>query len=161
MAKTYSNEAIELCRKLYCKYGGENFDGIQREMQKKFPGWHKRNLLDRGKGKETRLGWITKHGFETSLKIWTEKLVESVNDDEQDLYLGIKALRKTTQSRAIGEAATKDDVYQYIKLCSLEIDARKNLDLTRDNLETFVSGYEKLVSWLSDIDQKAARMVIK
>ena len=159
--RKYPEEAIELCRKLYCKYGGKNFKGIETEMRKHYPGWNKVNLEDRGRGGSQRMGWITRYGFERSLKLHMEKLIESVNDDEQDLYLGIKAVRKKLQTRAISADATKDELYQYRDFGKLEIEARRNLDLSRDNLETFVSGYEKLLGWLSDLDPAAAKMLIK
>lgn len=159
--KVYSEEAIELARKLYCKYGGKNHPAIEAEMRKVFPGWSKQNLIDKGKGKDSRLGWITKYGFENSLKLHMQKLTESVNDDEQDLYLGIKTVRKELQKKVASGTCTRDELYQYRDFCKLEIEARRNLDLSRDNLETFVAGFEKLISWLSDLDKKAAAAVIK
>lgn len=161
MPTQYDQETIEFCRSLYLKYGGKNHDAVEREMQKEFPGWRKQNLIDRGTGKDARLGWINKHGFDNSLKIYLQKLTESVNDDEQDLYLGIKATRKTMQAKIAGKNPSKDEIYQYRDFCKLEIEARRNLDLSRDNLETFVSGYEKLVNWLSEIDKAAAKLLIK
>jgi hypothetical protein len=160
MPKQYSQEAIDLCRSLYCKYGGKNFDAIEREMQKVYPGWHRNNLVDKS-GKRPTLGWITKYGFDNSLKLHLQKLTESVNDDEQDLYLGIRTVRKELQKAVISGVATKDELYQYRDFCKLEIEARKNLDLSRDNLETFVSGYEKLLIWLGEIDQAAAKLLVK
>lgn len=157
----YSQEAVDYCRQLYCKYGGRNYEAIERDMQKVYPGWRKQNLLDRGKGKNARIGWVNTYGFDNSLKIHLQKLTESVNDDEQDLYLGIKTIRKRMQTKCEGDSATKDDIYQYRDFCKLEIEARRNLDLTRDNLETFVAGYEKLTIWLSEIDQDAARALVK
>jgi hypothetical protein len=39
----YNQDAIELARSLYCKYGGKNLDAVQREMRKAgYPGWLKR-----------------------------------------------------------------------------------------------------------------------
>lgn len=159
--KQYSNEAIEFARKLYCKYGGKNFDAIEREMQQQWPGWRQQNLRDRGKGANAKLGWISRYGFEKSLRIYTERLVESVNDDEQDLYIGIKKVRQELQRLVESGEAKKDEIYQYRDFCKLEIEARKNLDLSRDNLETFVSGYEKLLMWLGELDPAAAKMLIK
>lgn len=157
----YSQEAIEEARRLYCKYGGKNLAAVEREMRRNYANWQQAILFDRGKGKNARLGWITKFGFDNSLKIHLQKLTESVNDDEQDLYLGIKTVRKAMQSKVIGKDASRDDIYQYRDFCKLEIEARRNLDLSRDNLETFVAGYEKLVNWLTDIDQEAARSLIR
>lgn len=161
MPRKYNQDAIELCRQLYCKYGGKNHDAIEREMRKTYPGWKKQNLLDKGIGKNERFGWITTYGFENSLKLHLQKLTESVNDDEQDLYIGIKTVRKTMQLKAVGENVTKDELYQYRDFCKLEIEARRNLDLTRDNLETFVAGYEKLLMWLADLDKDATRLLVK
>jgi hypothetical protein len=54
MPTQYPQEAVDLCRKIYCKYGGNNADAIEREMRKVYPGWRRNNLNDRGK--ERRLG---------------------------------------------------------------------------------------------------------
>jgi hypothetical protein len=161
MPTQYSQEAVELCRKLYCKYGGKNAEAIEREMQKVYPGWRRNNLNDRGKGKEGRLGWVTKYGFENSLKLHVQKLTESVNDDEQGLYLGIKTVRKELEKQVVGKQPTRDQLYQYRDFCKLEIEARRNLDLSRDNLETFVAGYEKLLTWSTEIDKALARLLVK
>lgn len=163
MPQPYGQEAIDLCRSLYCKYGGKNFDAIQAEMRKAgWAGWQKANLSDRGKG-GARMGWITKYGFENSLKLHLQKLTESVNDDEQDLYIGIRTVRKAMQNKVVGKSASKDDIYQYRDFCKLEIEARRNLDLSRDNLETFVAGYEKQMQWLAVIDPsgKAVKELLK
>ena len=162
MGVRYGPEAIELCRKLYLKYGGINHVAIEAEMRKTYPGWSKTNLCERGKRKgQERLGWIVIYGFENSLKLHLQKLTEAVNDDEQDLYIGIREARKRMQLKVQGTEASKDDIYQYRDFCKLEIEARRNLDLSRDNLETFVSGYEKLVMWLGEIDPAATKLLIK
>jgi hypothetical protein len=163
VGKRYNQEAIELARSLYCKYGGKNTEAIQREMRKAgYPNWTKQTLFDKGRENTPnyRMGWITKYGFEKSLKRYEETLIEKVNDDEQDLYLGIKGVRKELQKKVVAGTATKDELYQYRDFCKLEIDARRNLDFSRDNLETFVSGYEKLLNWLSELDPKAAKLLI-
>jgi hypothetical protein len=146
-ATRYNQEAIDLARSLYCKYGGKNLDAVQRDMRKAgYPKWTKQTLFDKGREDTPnyRMGWITKYGFDNSLKLHLEKLVESVNDDEQGLYIGIKTARKELEKKVVGKNPTKDELYQYRDFCKLEIEARKALDLSRDNLETFVSGYEKL-----------------
>lgn len=163
MSKRYSQEAIELCRKLYCKYGGNNYEAIEREMRKVYWTWSKKSLDDVSAAdrKNRRLGWVTKFGFENSLRLHLEKLIESVNDDEQDLYIGIKTIRKELQRVVSGRNREKADLQHYRDFCKLEIEARRNLDLSRDNFETFVAGYEKLVTWLSEIDPQAAKAVVK
>lgn len=164
MGKAYPQEAIEEARKLYCRHGGKNHDAIEAGMRKAgYVGWKKQLLYDKGRPgtKDERNGWVVRFGFDTSLKIHIEKLVTGVNDDEQDLYLGIRTVRKEMQKKVAGGAPTKDELYQYRDFCKLEIEARRNLDLSRDNFETFVSGYEKLIGWLADLDPAAAKMVIK
>jgi hypothetical protein len=163
-ATRYNQDAIELARKLYCKYGGQNLEAVEREMRKAgYPGWRKGYLFDKGREGTTyyREGWITKHGFENSLRLYTVKLVESVNDDEQDLYIGIKNTRKILADRIAGGKGTKDDLYAYRDFCKLEIEARRNLDLSRDNLETFAASYEKILTWSTDIDKKLASLLVK
>jgi len=161
MPKQYGQEAIEEARRLFCKYGGKNYDAIEREMQKKWPSWRKGLLPDKGKGKDARLGWIARYGFDNSLEIHTKTLMTAVADDTQNLYLGIKTVRQKLQLKVVGDSPTKDQLYQYRDYCNLEIAARKALDLTRDNLETFVSGFEKLMIWLADIDPELARGLAK
>lgn len=159
--KQYSNEAIEFCRQLYCKYGGKNHPAIEREMQKQWPAWQRQNLVNRGKGDKERLGWIDRYGFDNSLRLHMERLTEKVNDDEQDLYLGIKTIRKQLQHEAIARNAGKDARREFREYAKLEIEARRNLDLSRDNLETFVAGWEKLLRWLGEIDPAAAKVLVK
>lgn len=160
MPARYGQEAIEEARRLYCKYGGKNHDAIEAEMRRQWPSWQKENLHNRGKDGE-RMGWIERYGFDNSLKLHLQKLTESVNDDEQDLYLGIKAVRKRLQTKTVSGECTKDELYQFRDFSKLEIEARRNLDLSRDNLETFVAGYEKLISWLGEIDPQAAKLLIR
>lgn len=167
VTKRYNQDAIELARSLYCKFGGKNLEAVQREMRKAgYVRWDKKTLFDKGREDTPnyRMGWINKYGFDNSLRLHLEKLVESVNDDEQDLYLGIKALRKRLQLRVARERVLDDtakhELYQYRDFCKLEIEARRNLDLSRDNFETFVSGYEKLVNWLTEIDPKTAKGLV-
>lgn len=157
---SYNQEAVELCRKLYCKYGGKNHLAIENEMRKQYPSWRMTNLYDRGKTKE-RHGWVTRFGFDNSLKLHLQKLVESVNDDEQGLYLEVKAFRAIAYKRAMSADSKRDDVYLYRDFVKLTIEALKALDLSKDNLETFVACYEKLINWLGDIDPAAAKVVIK
>lgn len=167
MPTRYSQEVIEKARGLYIKYGGTNLDAIQREMRKQYPRWSKVNLLQRtekvykGRAAREKLGWIEEYGFEESLRLHLQELAASGNNDEQDLYLGIKAKRKEMQRISAGPKATRDQIYQYRDFCKLEIEARKNRDLSRDNLETFVAGYEKLLLWLGEMDSTAAKMLVK
>lgn len=154
MPATYNQDAVEICRKYFCEFGG-NADQIEKSMRRDYPGWRKQNLYDRG----GHLGWINKYGFEKSLKLHLQKLTESVNNDEEDLYLGIKAVRKAMQEKMFSQQVSRDELYQYRDFCKLEIDARRALNLSSDNFETFVAGYEKLIGWLSEIDRSAVKIL--
>jgi len=167
MSLRYDQEAIEYCRGLYHHYGGKNLDAIEADMQKVYPGWRRSNLQDRKKrkgDKVAQLGWINRYGFDRSLEIYLRSLQTSVGNDEQSLYLGIKTVRERLEKKVCfyeGEPPTRDEVYQYRDFCNLEIAARKALDLSRDNLDTFVSGYEKLLKWLGELDPAAAKQLLK
>lgn len=158
MPSKYDQEAIEHCRKIYCKHGGINFDAIENEMREKYPNWVKGNLIDKGKGRAARFGWITKHNFEKSLQEHLKTQVVAVSDDVQKLYLGIKKTRETLEAKVTGEKASpsRDDIYAYRDFCKLEMEARNRLELEKDNYESFVACFEKLLAWLPDIDPKAA-----
>lgn len=161
MPTSYGPDAIEKARGLYLKYGS-NHAAIEREMRKDYPSWRRQNLVYRKEkdGRE-KLGWIKEYRFEESLKLHLQTLTEAVNDDEQGLYIGIKDFRKIARERAMALDAKRDDLYIYRDFCKLEIEARKNLDLSRDNLETFVAGYEKLLIWIGELDPAAAKMLVK
>lgn len=162
MAKSYGEEAIEFCRKLYCKYGGKNHDAIQAEMRKAgWAGWQKSNLHDRGSGKNTRLGWITKYGFDASLKISIKLLVESVQNDDQRDYLKLQEICSRLEAKALNPDAIRDDLYIYRDFFRLKLEMKTKLEVTRDNFETFVDGYEKLLGWAPDLDPELARLLVK
>ncbi len=156
MPKRYSQEVVERARKLYCENGGKNFDVIENEMRKVFPSWRKQNLIGRGKGKDSRLGWIDEHNFDKSLLEYQKTQIVAVNDDIQKLYLGIKAVREKLQDKVTGDNPTRDDIYAFRDFCKLEMEARTKLDLEKDSYETFVAGFEKMLAWLQEIDKNTA-----
>lgn len=161
MPKTYNQDAVELARKLYCKYGGRNLDAIQKEMRLAgYVNWQKSTLFNRGdhEKKTFRFGWIEKFGFDKSLQEWLKTSIVAVTDDVQKLYLGIKSVREKLEEKVKNpdEGSTRDDIYAYRDFCKLEMDARQKLDLAKDNYESFVACFEKMLAWLPDIDEKAA-----
>lgn len=159
MPKTYDEEAIKLCRTLYCKYGGKNLDAIEKEMrQAGYVGWRKSILFNRGKVETTnwREGWIDKYGFRNSLQEYVKTEILAVTDDVQKLYLGIKSVRETLEEKVKSKQFTRDDLFAYRDFCKLEMEARQKLDLAKDNYESFVTCFEKLLAWLPEIDEKVA-----
>lgn len=157
MPKRYPQKAVEKARELYCKFGGKNFDQIELEMRKTYPEWREQNLHSRGKGKNARLGWIIEYNFEKSLEEYLKTQPSALTDDVQNLYLGIKKVRESLQEKVIDGKGTRDDIYAFRDYANLEMKARDKLDLEKDNFETFVVIFEKLLAWLPDIDEAAAK----
>ena len=163
MPKPYGQEAIDLCRSLYCKYGGKNHDAIQVEMRKAgYAGWQKSNLNDRGKG-NARMGWITKYGFEESLKLHLQLQMVAINDDDQALYLEVKSVRETLAKIVSGKNATKDDRYLHRDYVKLQIEVKKSLEIGGANFETFAADWELILEWLAVIDPsgQAVKVLVK
>ena len=156
MPKQYDQDAIEMCRKLYCKYGGKNLDGIEREMRASYPGWLKQTLHNRGKDSDFRMGWVERYGFDKSLQEYLKTQIAGVTDDVQKFYLGIKSVRETLETKVKNGQGTRDDLFAYRDFCKLEMEARQKLDLEKDNYESFVACWEKLLVWLPEIDKASA-----
>lgn len=162
MAKAYDQKAIDLCRSLYCKYGGKNHDAIQAEMRKAgYAGWQKSNLHSRGSGKNARLGWIEKYGFEESLITHVKLLVDNVQNDDQRDYLRLQELCSRLEGKALAADATRDDLYIYRDFFRLKLEMKTKLEVSRDNFETFVDCFEKLLEWLGKIDPQTAKGLVK
>ncbi len=157
MAKTYDQPAIELARTLYCKYGGKSLDRLEREMRDAgYAGWLQQNLFNRGKDENFREGWISKYGFDKSLKLHVETQIESVTDDVQKLYIEIKTAREKVGEKVKSGRANKDEINAHINYIRLEISAIKDLDLSKDSYEIFVVCFEKLLAWLPEVNEPAA-----
>lgn len=156
MPRQYDQDAIELCRKLYCKYGGKNLDALEKEMRDQYPGWLKQTLFNRGKDKDFRQGWIERYGFDKSLQEYLKTQIAGVTDDVQKFYLGIKSVRETLETKVKNGNGTRDDLFAYRDFCKLEMEARQKLDLEKDSYENFVACFEKHLAWLPEIDEKAA-----
>lgn len=156
MGAQYEQEAIELARKLYCKFGGKNLDAIEREMRAQYPGWLKQNLHNRGIGANFRQGWIERYGFDKSLQEYLKTQIEAVTDDVQKRYRGIKSVADRLEEKVKGGTATRDELFSYRDFCKLEMEYRLKLDLQKDSYESFVACWEKLLVWLPEISEKAA-----
>lgn len=162
MADRYGPDAVEKARKLYVKYGGGNFAAIEKEMRKDYPNWSLQNLSDRGKGKDARLGWITKFGFDKSLEIDANNRIASVENDDERRYKAVVTLADRYQELALegGEAGEKA-VDKFIKLTQQQIELRNKLDLSSANFETFVEDFEMIVKWATDIDKELAKLFFR
>ncbi len=151
----YSPDAIELCRKLYCQFGG-NPAQIEKGMKKQYTLWTKRLLNDRGTGKEARHGWITKYGFDKSLELHQQNQIASVENADERRYNAVVKLADQYQEKAF--QGDEKAVGLFIKLTDQQIELRNKLDLTSGNFETFVESFERIVIWAKDIDQDLAKL---
>ncbi|MBS1793365.1 MAG: hypothetical protein JSS81_05895 [Acidobacteria bacterium] len=157
-SREYPHEAKELCRKLYCQYGG-NPAQIEREMKKQYPGWTRRLLNDRGTGPDSRHGWITKYGFEKSLELHQQNQIASVVNDDERRYQAVVKLADHYQEKAL--QGDEKAVQLFIKLTEQQIELRNKLDLTTGNFETFVEDFELIVKWAKEIDTDLAKLFYK
>ena len=156
MPKQYEQEAIELCRTLYCKYGGRNYDRIEEEMvEAGYVGWSKQLLFTKGRGRNFREGWIERYGFDKSQAEYLKTQIEGVVDDPSKLYLEIKAVREKLGEKVKNGNGSRDEIFAHRDYCKLEIEARKWLDLAKDNYEVFVLVWEKILAWLPELSEPA------
>ncbi|HUF02805.1 MAG TPA: hypothetical protein VMM38_01375 [Aridibacter sp.] len=154
MPARYGQDAIDLCRKLYCDHGGNNAE-VEKAMRKVYPSWTRQNLVDR----DDRLGWITKYGFEKALKLSIELAVGEIEPDDQRRYKAIVMLADAWQDKAL----SGDDkaVDKFIKLTSLQVELRNKLDLKASTFETFVDAFEQIVTWSKEVDVNLAKLFYK
>ena len=167
MGARYSNEAIQRCKELYLQFNGGQFERIETEMRKEWPGWSKSNLTDRGKGKNRKDGWVSLYGWKRALEIHIAVSAESTATSAELLFLEIENVRRllNTEIRTKGTEATrkenKDLLYQHEHYCKLSIDALARLEAARNNLAGFAKFWEQLVLWLPSISAKASCELLK
>lgn len=163
MPRSYPDEAIQHCLRLYLKYNGQQHDRIEADMRKLYPGWSKQNLYSRGKGKNEKLGWIDKFNWEGALKIHLAKTPLSALTAAEELVREVEEVRKALFARVktSGAAPDKDLIYQHRDYCKLAIEAITKVEANRDTLGGFATFWERLMDWLPGIDEKAARALLK
>lgn len=161
---TYQTEAIEQCRRLYLKHGGQQHSRIEQEMRKVWIGWRKENLYNRGKGENARLGWIEKYGFERSLEIHLAQKPTAALNTAQKLVSEIEEIRIKLDREVKTKGITAVDIkllYLHRDYSKLSIEALTKVEAARDTLGGFVSFWERFIDWMTDIDAKTARALLK
>lgn len=160
MTKTlYNQGAVELARRFYCEFGGEPTQ-IEKAMQKAgYPNWRKAYLLDKGKGADARLGWISKYGFEKSLQLHLQTQIGAVENDDERRYRAVVGLADKYQELAL--QGDEKAVPLFIKLTDQQIELRSKLDLTHSTFETFVESWERITAWAKEIDPDLAKRFYK
>ncbi|HEX8500779.1 MAG TPA: hypothetical protein VF659_09320 [Pyrinomonadaceae bacterium] len=164
MPASYNEEAVRECERLYLLFNGQQHDRVQAEMRKKWPSWSKQNLYTRGKGSDLKIGWIDKFGWEKALELKLALSSESVglNADEKLVRSIEKRLAQVEGVLdAKGAAVDRDLMYQFRDLAKLLIEARTKLETRRDTLGGFVAFWERLLDWLPEMNERAARELLK
>lgn len=167
MGARYDNEAIQRCLELYLQFNGGQYDRIETEMRKEWPGWSKANLYSKGKGKNRRAGWVEMYCWKDVLTLKIATSSEGATTSAELLFLEIEGMRRLLRAEIIakGSAVTRkenrDLVYQHEHYCKLSIDALARLAEARDNLAGFVKCWQDLLRWLPAISEKALRELLK
>jgi hypothetical protein len=150
----YDQEAIKKCREYYIKYNADA-KKIEQAMRQDWSSWSRYNLYDRGKGKELRMGWINKYGFERSMQEALNLRINRIQSDDHRRYEAVVTLADTYQKKALnGEESA---VPIFLKLTDQQIALRTKLDLGTANFEAFVEAFESIIEWSKDINVKLAR----
>jgi hypothetical protein len=164
MAAQYPLDAIRQCLRFYLDHNGQQHDLIEKKMQKAgWSGWKKQNLYDRGKGKQTRLGWISKYGFEKALRIHVAQLPTPSLNNAQKLVSEIETVRELLYSEIQGktEVVEKERLQLHRDYCNLSIAALAKVEAAKDTLGAWVHFWERLLDWSVDVDIKLARTLKK
>lgn len=163
MSRHYSAEAIDQCLRLYLKFNGQQHARIEREMRKVWPGWSKANLYTRGKGKNQKIGWIEKYGWEKALQLHLAQKPTAALNNAQKLVREVEEVRDKLFVKIRAEGATqvgKEILYLHRDYSKLSIEALTKVEAARDTLGGFVSFYERFIDWMTDIDSKIARALL-
>jgi len=161
MPRQYTSEAVDYCFELYLRFNGQNYDRIEREMRRKRPEWSKwskQNLTSHG----DKLGWVEKFGWESALK---DKLATAsrakATSEAQTLYNEIVDTRKALKRKIdVDKNFDRDLVYQHQRYCQLSVSVLSRLENTDASISGFVAFWERLLDWLPDINQRAARELL-
>jgi hypothetical protein len=157
MPRSYPDEAIQDCQRLYLKFNGQQHDRIEAEMRKTWPGWSKQNLYTRGKGPNQKIGWIDKYGWDAALKLHLAARSEGSLTEAEQLFQEISEIRRKVfeQLKAAGAMAGRDLIYQHRDYTKLSIDALSKIHGAGNTLDSFVAMWERLLDWLQVISPKA------
>ncbi len=159
--KQYPAEAIEDAFALYLRFHGREWHRIDAAMHRK--GYVKFRASRLFPSAKDRVGWIEKYGWENALKIHLENLPTAALTNAQKLVREVEAVRKRLYEKIEPKGAALDP--QILQLhrdySKLSIEALTKVEAARDTLGGFVSFYERFIEWITDIDSKTARAILK
>src|SRR5690606_16435766 len=159
-------EAVKDAFALYIKYNGDEgrFGQIEEDMHRLGWTWFKKQQLkDKGHGEHHREGWITKFGWENSLRLHIASTQTAAATSAESLLAEAEFIRKELfiEIKTQGPRRSKDLVYQhqaYSKACT-EILAK--LNDARDNYGNFSYFWQHLLRAASAISPALAKELIE
>jgi hypothetical protein len=169
MGKQYSAKAVEDAFALFLKFKGGSWHRIDQEMERKgYVGFKSKSVFpDRGKGEKRRDGWINKYNWREGLKLHLENLPTASLNNAQRLVREVETVRKKLFDRIsprgaqVNEAIDAQLLQLHRDYSKLSIEALTKVEAASDTLGAFVDFWERFLEWLTDIDPKTARLVLK
>jgi len=163
MAARYDEEAIQKCLRLYLKFNGQQHERIEQEMRKVYPGWRRSYLYTRGQGRNQKIGWVDKFGWEKALALHLAQKPTAALNSAQQLVNEIEGVRTQLYQRikAQGSNVEKELLQLHRDYSRLSIEALTKVEAARDTLSGWVSFWERLLDWMPDIDFRAAKALVK
>lgn len=158
MKVKYNEEAIAKCRDYFIEFAGAA-DEIEKKMRRDYPSWSRQNLFDKGKGKNARLGWINRFGFEKSLKIAQMHKIGAIENDDERSYRILCELGVLYEEKAL--QGDEKAVPILLKINDQKIEFRSKLDLSASNFESFVESFEDISKWALEINKDLAKLFYK
>ena len=163
MPARYDHEAIDKCLRLFLKFNGQQHQRIEQEMRKVYPGWQRSYLYTRGRGEHLRLGWIEQYGWEKALAIHLAQKPTATLNNAEKLVREIEEVRSylAVEIKSAGGNVEKERLQLHRDYCNLSIAALTKVEAARDTLAGWVSFWEKLLDWATDVDLDLARKLVK
>lgn len=157
MPRSYPTEAVKECFDLYLKHNGQQHDLIEAEMRRRWPGWSKQNLYSRG----DKIGWIDRYGWEKAHKLKLAAGAQAATTSAETLFSEIEAIRKRLKGEIDAAGVlNRDLIYQHHNYCQLSANLLARRDAARDDLQSFVAAWERLLGWAAEIAPRLASDLI-
>jgi hypothetical protein len=158
MASSYPNEAVELARSLYLKYGGRNFEAIEADMRRAgYHNWSRQNL-----SRSDEKNWVRRYGFDRSLEIHIRN-ASLLRAETQ----GEKQLRQLSSVRDLLYAEIESGNFEAKALdtfrgtCSQITEMMSKLRAGTNTLEAFVVSWETLLEVLGELKPELVGELLK
>lgn len=158
MPTKYPPEAVEKAFGLYLQLNGQNFDRIEREMRREFPGWTRQILFTRGAGEHYRAGWIEKYGWEAALKIYLSTKGNNLLTSGERLLAEVETIRERLFQQIVASGVNNRDlVYQHDKYSQRSAEILAALEKASNPLRDFAAFWKFLLKNSLEISPALAR----